>query len=146
MKRLLFLLLVGLLCTSLVPSGHGGPAPARILTAAQELDENVKRMELKTFLPKLAELLQLNAEQVENALVERKISFSRLALVKLVADKSSTELAKLLETSDIDPIKMLQSGQVSLNDALERLDSLYSDVALLRIDRRAPAKSVAKRK
>lgn len=138
--------MVGLLCTSLAPSSHSAPSPARVVTASQELDDNLKRMELKTVLPKLAELLQLKTEQVENALVERKISFSRLALIKLVADKNSGDLGKLLESSDPDTLKVLQSAQVSLEDALERLDSLYCDIALLRIDRRAPARSVAKGK
>ena len=146
MKLFLFLLLVCLLCTSLAPSSHGATAAARILTAAQELDDNVKRMDLKTVLPKLAELLQLKTEQVENALVERKISYSRLALIKLVADKSAGDLAKLLESSDPDTLKVLQSAQVSLDDTLERLDSLYCDVALIRLDRRAPARFVAKGK
>ncbi|MBC8003799.1 MAG: hypothetical protein H7X97_14545 [Opitutaceae bacterium] len=145
MKRFIFLLLVCLFCTSRAPSSHCAPPPTRLLTASQELDDNVNRMELKPILPQLAELLGLKSEQVENALVERKISYSRLALLKLVADKSSLSLGKLLESTDPDPFKMLQSAQVSLDDATERLDRLYSDVALIRLHRRTPGQSAGRR-
>ena len=103
-------------------------------------------MNLKEILPKLAELLKLKTEQVETAMVERKVPYCRLALIKLVADKGTGDLDKLLESSDPDTLKALQTAQASLDDALERLDSLYCDVALIRLDRHAPVRSVAKRK
>ena len=62
-----------MLCTSLAPSSHGATSAAKILTASQELDDNGNRMDLTAILPKLAELLQLKTEQVETAMVERKI-------------------------------------------------------------------------
>ena len=114
----------------------GMPALASLQQTASALDETINDVETKIIVNGLAEKVGVEAKIAKDALLDKKLKLSQLALAKFVSEKSASELSTVLEHLPSDWQDYLKSSNVSEREAEEYLDALQTEVALLMLDYR----------
>jgi hypothetical protein len=69
-------------------TAFGEIATDRVGEAARELDEIVKKVDIKTLAPTAAGLLKMESGLIERIMIQQKATLSALVCVKLIAGKT----------------------------------------------------------
>lgn len=109
----------------------------RTRKAADELDNTVKKVELRKSAPHLAKLLKADSGTVADAVVTRNMKFSDVALAQLIAEKRGQSLATVLQSKpEPDWLSAMPAANISWDNAYEHLDNLNMEAAFLMLDLR----------
>ncbi|MBI2926025.1 MAG: hypothetical protein HYY24_10000 [Verrucomicrobia bacterium] len=100
--------------------------------AVKNLDEAVAEADLQKVFADLAKFVKLDEPLVRKAMVEQQLPFSGVALAQLLAEKTRRKFEEVLEAHPKrDWLEACAKAQVSLSDAVERLEDLWAKVSFL---------------
>ena len=121
-----------------------------ILSAAQNLDNEAKNVDTQSIFGDLATIFKVDQALVEKFLGSKGYQWSELVYVKLLADKTSqTPEAVIKANADRDWLVALKKTGVAEKDAVQQLNTVYTELAFLLLDKpsaRLNTKTVVARK
>ena len=121
-----------------------------ILSAAQNLDSEAKNVDTQSIFGDLATIFKVDQALVEKFLGSKGYQWSELVYVKLLADKTSqTPEAVIKANADRDWLVALKKTGVAEKDAVQQLNTVYTELAFLLLDKpsaRLNTKTVVARK
>ena len=107
----------------------------RVTEAARELDDIVKKMDIKSIAPNAARLFKLETALIEKVMIERKATLSALVCAKLISEKTGVSIDKVIEANpDRDWSKALKNAEIADSAILEEIDTVHAEFAFFALE------------